>query len=35
MLVVWVLCIVKASQGSALKLPVISKFASEQSGYVP
>lgn len=35
MLIVWVLCIVKASQGSALKLPVISKFASEQSGYLP
>ena len=35
MLVVWILCIVKASQGSALKLPVISKLASEQSGYLP
>lgn len=33
MLVVWVLCIVKASQGSYMKLPVISDFASKQSGY--
>lgn len=35
MLVVWVICIVKASQGSAFKLPVISEFASKQSGYRP
>lgn len=35
MLVCWILCIVKASQGSALKLPVISDFASKQSGYRP
>lgn len=35
LLIIWVLCIVKASQGTALKLPVISKFASEQSGYLP
>lgn len=34
LLVCWILCIVKASQGSALKLPVISEFASKQSGYV-
>ena len=32
-LVCWILSIVKASQGSALKLPVISTFASQQSGY--
>jgi uncharacterized membrane protein len=33
-LVAWIICIVKASQGGALKLPVIGKFAAEQSGYV-
>ncbi len=33
MLVVWILCIVKASQGSRLKLPLISDFAAKQSGY--
>jgi uncharacterized membrane protein len=33
MLVMWVMCIIKASQGSAFKLPVLGKFASEQSGY--
>jgi uncharacterized membrane protein len=33
LLVVWVICIVKASQGSAFVLPVIGKFAAEQSGY--
>jgi uncharacterized membrane protein len=33
LLVVWILCIVKASQGGAFKLPVIGKFAAEQSGY--
>jgi uncharacterized membrane protein len=32
--VVWILCILKASQGGAFVLPVIGKFASEQSGYV-
>jgi uncharacterized membrane protein len=31
--VCWILSIVKASQGSAFKLPVISEFASKQSGY--
>jgi uncharacterized membrane protein len=31
--VVWILSIVKASQGSVFKLPVISGFASKQSGY--
>jgi uncharacterized membrane protein len=35
LLVCWILCIVKASQGGALKLPVISDFASKQSGYRP
>jgi uncharacterized membrane protein len=33
MLVVWILCIIKASQGSRFKLPVISEFAAKQSGY--
>lgn len=33
LLVVWVLCIIKASQGSAFKLPLIGNFAAEQSGY--
>ncbi|HSY35636.1 MAG TPA: hypothetical protein VK814_07805 [Acidobacteriaceae bacterium] len=33
LLVVWVLCIVKASQGSVFKLPVIGDFAAQQSGY--
>jgi uncharacterized membrane protein len=33
LLVCWVLCIVKASQGSAFKLPVIGDFAVTQSGY--
>lgn len=35
LLVVWVMSIIKASQGSALKLPVVSQFASDQSGYRP
>jgi uncharacterized membrane protein len=35
LLVTWILCIVKASQGGALKLPVISDFAAKQSGYRP
>jgi uncharacterized membrane protein len=35
MLVVWVMCIIKASRGTALKLPVISEFAAKQSGYQP
>ena len=30
---VWIMCVLKASQGGAFKLPVIGKFASEQSGY--
>ncbi len=33
MLAVWVMCIVKASQGSAFKLPVLGDFAAKQSGY--
>jgi uncharacterized membrane protein len=33
LLVVWVLCILKASQGSVFKLPLIGNFAAEQSGY--
>lgn len=35
LLVCWVLSLVKASQGSAFKLPVISEFAAKQSGYMP
>jgi uncharacterized membrane protein len=31
--IAWILCILKASQGGAFKLPVIGKFAAEQSGY--
>lgn len=34
-LICWILSIVKASQGSAFKLPVISEFAAKQSGYQP
>jgi uncharacterized membrane protein len=33
MLGVWVMCIYKASQGSAFKLPFIGDFAAQQSGY--
>lgn len=33
LLIVWVMCIIKASQGSAFKLPLIGNFAAEQSGY--
>lgn len=35
LLVCWIMSIVKASQGSAFKLPVISEFAAKQSGYQP
>ena len=35
LLVCWVICIVKASQGSVFKLPLISEFAAKQSGYQP
>jgi uncharacterized membrane protein len=35
LLVAWILCIVKASQGGAFKLPVIGNFAAQQSGYNP
>jgi len=31
--VCWILCVVKASQGGAFKLPVIGNFAAQQSGY--
>lgn len=33
LLAVWVISIVKASQGSYLILPVVSEFASKQSGF--
>ena len=33
LLIAWVLCIIKASQGNAFKLPLIGNFAAEQSGY--
>lgn len=35
MFVIWIMCIVKASQGTYLKLPFISEFAAKQSGYTP
>jgi uncharacterized membrane protein len=35
MLVLWILCIVKASRGSAQTLPFISDFAAKQAGYRP
>jgi uncharacterized membrane protein len=35
LLVMWILCIMKASQGGAFKLPVIGDFAAQQSGYRP
>jgi uncharacterized membrane protein len=35
LLVCLILCIVKASQGSVFKLPIISGFAAKQSGYQP
>jgi uncharacterized membrane protein len=31
--VIWILCIIKASQGSAFKIPFIGDFAAQQSGY--
>lgn len=31
--IVWLLCILKASQGGTFKLPVIGDFAAKQSGY--
>jgi len=31
--VCWVICVIKASQGGAFKLPVIGNFAASQSGY--
>jgi uncharacterized membrane protein len=33
MLGIWIMCIFKASQGSLFKLPFISDFAAQQSGY--
>jgi uncharacterized membrane protein len=33
LLVVWVICLIKASQGGAFKLPFIGDFAAQQSGY--
>jgi len=35
LLVCWIMSIVKASQGSAFKIPFISEFAAKQSGYQP
>lgn len=35
LLILWLICLVKASQGSYLKLPYISEFAAKQSGYTP
>jgi uncharacterized membrane protein len=34
LVVTWILCVVKAFGGGAFKIPVIGKFASEQSGYI-
>lgn len=33
LLVMWILCILKASQGGAFKLPILGDFAEKQSGY--
>ena len=33
LVVVWILCILKASQGGAFKLPFLGDFAAQQSGY--
>ena len=33
LLVVWIMCILKASQGSVFKVPVLGNFAEQQSGY--
>ena len=33
LVVVWLLCILKASQGGAFKLPFLGDFAAQQSGY--
>ena len=33
LLAVWIMCIVKASQGGAFKLPFLGDFAAQQSGY--
>jgi uncharacterized membrane protein len=34
LLIVWVLSIIKASQGGAFKIPFLADFAAQQSGYV-
>ena len=34
LLVVWILCILKASQGGVFKVPIIGNFAAQQSGSV-
>ena len=31
--VLWILCILKASQGGSFKLPIVGSFAAQQSGY--
>ena len=33
LLIVWIMCILKASQGGAFKLPALGDFAAKQSGY--
>ena len=35
LLICWIMSVVKASQGSAFKIPIISEFAAKQSGYQP
>ena len=35
LLICWIMSIVKASQGGAFELPIISEFAAKQSGYQP
>jgi uncharacterized membrane protein len=34
LLVVWIMCILKASQGGVFKVPILGDFAAKQSGYV-
>jgi uncharacterized membrane protein len=33
LLIVWVMCVLKAYQGGAFKIPLIASFAAKQSGY--
>jgi uncharacterized membrane protein len=33
LLILWVMCVLKAYQGSAFKIPGIASFAAKQSGY--